>query len=68
MSIGNVAVKSADNTSNFKETIEDEIARVRGMGFAYQREAHAQAVAVEKELKGFFVDWVFTSLNLTKYR
>ena len=56
------------NTKEFKETIEDEIARVKGMGFAYQREQRAQALAVEKELKGFFVDWAFTRLNLTKYR
>ena len=64
-----VEVKASDiNSQGFKEKIGDEIARVRGMGFAYQRQARSESLRVEKEMKGFFVDWVFTRLNLTKYR
>ena len=36
--------------------------------FAMHRQINEQAKAIEVEIKGFYVDWVFANLNLTKYR
>lgn len=48
--------------------LAEEIVHIRGMQLRYQAAQRKQSLAAEREIKGFFVDWVFTRLNLKKYR
>ena len=59
------------NPNSSKQPVETPLTdREIGRGIQLQAAAEyrRQATAVEKELKGFFVDWAFAKLNLTQYR
>ena len=45
-----------------------EAATRRSIQLPLQANLRRESTAVEKELKGFYVDFIFDKLNLTKYR
>jgi len=50
------------------EADQDPVALMQGMQVVSNAIMHRQMKANEKRLKGFYVDWLFTRLNITQYR